>query len=86
MFALALISALLVASPGECYLVTSEGIDSIPCDFSAAATDALRYAAEDAEAARAERDGQRRRAEAARPRGPRATAFGRGSTRGGPGR
>jgi hypothetical protein len=84
MFALTLILPLLVASPGGCYLVTSEGIDPIPCDFSAAATDALRYAAEDAEAARAERDRQRRREEAALRRGPRASAFGRGSTPGSP--
>lgn len=43
---------LLVSSAGECYLVTSEKIEVIPCVFSAEATDALRYAAEDAEAAK----------------------------------
>lgn len=80
MFALTLILPLLVAAEGECYLVTSEGIDPIPCDFSAAATDALRYAAEDTEAARAARDRQQRREEAALRRGSRSSPFGRGST------
>lgn len=52
MLALTLILPLLVASAGDCYLVTNDEIEAIPCDFSAAATDALRYAAEDAEAAK----------------------------------
>jgi hypothetical protein len=37
--------AWILASPGECYLVTSARIEPIPCKFDAASTDALRYAA-----------------------------------------
>ena len=52
MLSLTLILPLLLASAGECHLVTNEKIELIPCDFSAATTDALRYAAEDADSAR----------------------------------
>jgi hypothetical protein len=51
--ALTLILPLLLTSPPGCYLVTSERIQSIPCNFRAAATDSLRYAARDEERERA---------------------------------
>jgi hypothetical protein len=38
--------------PDPCYLVTNDGIAEIPCDFRAAATDALRYASIDSPEAR----------------------------------
>jgi hypothetical protein len=82
MFALTVIMPLLVASAGECYLVTSDGISEIPCDFSAAATDALRYAAEETAEAKARRARQQQRDAAAPARG-RFGTFQRGPNRGG---
>ena len=61
---LTLVLTLLVASPGGCYLVTNARIHEIPCDFKASATDALRYAAEDAGEARSKRPEPQQRADA----------------------
>jgi len=67
MLTLALTLPLLLASAGEeCYFVTNEEIEAIPCNFDAAVTDALRYADEDAHA----EERQRRREELARRRPP----------------
>lgn len=77
----ALLARLLVASAGECYLVTADGIYDIPCDFSAATTDALRYGAEDSPAATARRAEQQERDTLERRRGPRGSAFPRSARR-----
>lgn len=68
MLTLALILPLLLASAAEkeCFFVTNEGIEKIPCNFDAGVTDALRYADEDAHAEAR----QRRREELARRRPP----------------
>jgi hypothetical protein len=66
-----LLLALSLAAADGCYLVTSVGIDEVPCDFSASATDALRYAAEDSpEAQRKRAEQQLRDARAPRVRPP----------------
>lgn len=75
MLTLTLIARLLVASSPDCYLVTSDEIRAIPCDFSAAATDALRYAADDAPEARARRARQQERDAVGPRRGPRSRTF-----------
>jgi hypothetical protein len=75
---LTLVLPLLVASAGDCYLVTNDEIDEIPCDFSAASTDALRYSAEDDPEAKAKRAEEAQR-DANRQRGPKYRAFRRGS-------
>jgi hypothetical protein len=67
MLALAIVMPLLVASATDCYLVTGDGITRIPCDFRAATTDALRYAARDAPDARARRAEQQKRDANLRP-------------------
>lgn len=54
MSALTLIVTLLVGAAGDCYLVTNKHIKTIPCDFDASTTDALRYAAENDERTRGE--------------------------------
>lgn len=84
MFPLAVIARLVAASPAGCYLVTSEGISTIPCEFSAAATDTLRYAADDSPEARAKRAAPRSREPVPPWRPPDARAFGRGRRNGAP--
>lgn len=66
-FVLPLLAPLLMASGGDCYLITRDRIALIPCDFKAAATDSLRYAARDEERARPSRPEQRRNAVTSHP-------------------
>ena len=45
--ALPLLVPILLASVGDCYLVTNTRSEAIPCNFSASVTDALRYHAKE---------------------------------------
>jgi hypothetical protein len=56
--------------PDPCYLVTNDGIEQIPCDFRAAATDALRYASIDSPEARQRAERRRQQALHAPPPSP----------------
>jgi hypothetical protein len=77
-----LIPLLIAASTRDCYLVTRDRIEIIPCNFDAAVTDALRYAAEDAAPARRKAGPQRRDVGAAPRFAPRPLMpSGRGSAR-----
>lgn len=87
MIALALVVPLFLQSPKpeECYLVTNVRIHMIACDFSAAATDALRYAAKDmgeARSKKAEPPQQRTASGPGRIAGPAGPAFGGRRARG----